>query len=176
MIKKVISLVSIIAMLAAQAPTVSAVMLDMPVALDKTVVVENSRIGKEGVLTTDAQLTLPETTGNYVISYPIKIVSPMAEFSLTMTMPNKASGYFVLGSYDEENGTYKASWRERSITELGTVEVGKTYNVKYEYENIGLGADGKKPMLKSLTVTDEDGNVAASGENLSLRNFSDTAN
>lgn len=175
-LKKLITAALVAAMLTAAAPMAGAVTLSEPVALDKTVVVESANVGLSGVVSSTTSAALPSTTGDYTLSYTVEVVKPMAEFSVGMNISGKNGGFFKLNSYNAEDGTYNAVWSEKSENTIGKIKVGQEYTVTYKFINVGLGGEGKVPTLSSLTVTDADGSVVASGSSFGLRNFSDTGN
>lgn len=175
-LKKLVTAALVAAMLTAAAPMAGAVTLSEPIALDKTVVVDSANVGLAGTVSSSTSASLPSTTGDYTLSYTVEVVDPMSEFSVAMNISGKNGGLFKINSYNAENGTYNAVWSEKSENTLGKIEVGKEYTVTYKFTNVGLGGEGKVPTLSSLTVTDAEGSVVASGSSLGLRNFSDTNN
>jgi hypothetical protein len=94
---------------------------------------------------------------------------------------NSTAGFFMrfsptdgtgAGWYLTANGTNKANvmWKSTSPSQITStpLNVGETYNFKYEFTNVGDGTGASV----SLTITDMSGNIVGSGTNLNLRNLS----
>lgn len=62
------------------------------------------------------------------------------------------------------------AWKNTRSNNITTLNVGEIYTFKYEFSNVGNG----KGASVNMTITDSQGNVTATAENLNLRNFSDT--
>ncbi len=73
----------------------------------------------------------------------------------------------------DDNGKAKVQWKSTDAQDITktSLTIGETYTFKYDFTHVG---DGEGARV-SLTITDAQGKVMGSGENLNLRNLSNDA-
>ena len=142
---------------------------------------------------TDSQLTelvIGNYSGDFTLKHTVTINSMpkdggwdknSTEGFLVKFMPLASGGKQGVGAGWQLSNSFRhdgidVSWKSDGqwpdfLTDTG-LEIGKTYTFTYNFKNVGTG-DG---ALVDLTITDADGSVIGSGENLSLRNMTSSDN
>lgn len=139
-------------------------------------------------------ITLSSSSGTFTYNFDYTINTPMKDGTGTKGDYNSVSIMFTGGSstnsalvgkaYDASSNTMSFYLSSASVSTLEDfiLEIGKTYNLNFEFHNIGVGTKGttppagQEPYLQLKAVDKETGETTYDGKITDLRNFSDSGN